>query len=129
MVVPADRPPNHPRVLVVDDDPAMCSLLDKALSARGYTVATVPHGAAALDLVRHFHPAVVLLDLGMPVMDGRSFAELYSAAARPAASIIVMSGNADIAQQAAQIGAVDALRKPFGLDRLFAALANCLAAA
>lgn len=62
----------RPRVLVIDDDDDVCEILREALTEDGYAVATVPHGAAALELIHHHQPAVILLDLRMPIMDGWS---------------------------------------------------------
>lgn len=58
------------RVLVVDDEPQIGRLLRTTLGARGYEVAVAVDGPAALDLVRNWRPDLVLLDLGLPGMDG-----------------------------------------------------------
>ena len=108
----------RPRVLVIDDDDALCEVLRDHLSTEGYAVATVPQGAAALDLVRDHRPAVILLDLRMPIMDGWSFAEQYRRVAPAPAAIIVMSGVRDLATVAQRLGAVDHLQKPFDLATL-----------
>jgi len=63
------------RVLVVEDQPDLRSLLSELLEAEGYSVRAAEHGAAALALIEQEAPDVVLLDLMMPVMDGRGFLE------------------------------------------------------
>ena len=108
----------RPRVLVIDDDDALCDALRDHLSTQGYAVATVSQGAAALDLVREHRPAVILLDLRMPIMDGWSFAEQYRRVSQAPAEIIVMSGVRDVAVVAQRLEAVDHLQKPFDLATL-----------
>jgi two-component system OmpR family response regulator len=63
------------RVLVVDDDASIRDLVDMALSDDGYEVISAAHGAAALVLVGRAKPDVILLDMRMPVMNGRTFAQ------------------------------------------------------
>jgi len=60
-------------VLVVDDDADSRALLELALSFEGYAVVSAPDGRAALKSAKRHHPAVILLDLAMPVMDGFGF--------------------------------------------------------
>lgn len=117
---------SRPRVLVIDDDDAVCEVLREALTEDGYAVATVPHGAAALDLIRHHQPEVILLDLRMPIMDGWSFAEQYKRMAKPPASLIVLTALKDGEESAKRIGAAALIRKPFELDEVEAAIARCI---
>ena len=67
--------PGSPRVLVVEDDPAARELLARALAADGWQVAEAPNGRFALDLLADGLPAVILLDLIMPELDGFEFLE------------------------------------------------------
>ncbi len=60
-----------PLILVIDDEPAMCSILKRTLTDGGYKVITASNGRAALKLVKEKKPDVILLDLVMPEMDGR----------------------------------------------------------
>jgi CheY-like chemotaxis protein len=113
-------------VLVIDDDDAVCEVLREALSEDGYAVATVPHGAAALELVKHHQPAVILLDLRMPIMDGWSFAEQYRRAAKPAASLILLSALKEIEESAGRLGAAAFIRKPFELDEVVQVIERCI---
>jgi CheY-like chemotaxis protein len=123
-----DGPLTRPRVLVIDDDDAVCEVLREALGDAGFAVATVPHGAAALELVKHHQPAVILLDLRMPIMDGWSFVDQYRRQARPPASVILLSALKDIEESARQIGAAGFIRKPFELEEVFAQIESCIAA-
>jgi CheY-like chemotaxis protein len=117
----------RPRVLVVDDDDAICELLRQVLTDQGYAVATVPHGAAALELVKHHKPAVMLVDLRMPIMDGWAFVEQYRRMADPPAAIVLLSAVKDLEATAKRLGAEAFVRKPFQLEELTAAVQRCLA--
>lgn len=67
--------PRSAQVLVVDDEPSIRDMLTEILRDEACTVATAPHGAAALDYLHHTPtlPKVILLDVLMPVMDGIAF--------------------------------------------------------
>jgi len=119
---------SRPRVLIIDDDEAVCEVLRDVLTDEGYAVATVPHGAAALELVKHHHPAVIILDLRMPIMDGWSFAEQYRRQAKPAASLILVSAMKDIEESARRIGAATFIQKPFELTDVVSKIERCIAA-
>lgn len=123
------RGPNgisRPRILVIDDDDGVCEVLREALTDEGYAVATVPHGAAALELVRHHQPAVIVLDLRMPIMDGWSFADQYRRVAKPPASLILLSAMRDIEESAKRLGAAGFIRKPFELDDVYSVIERCI---
>ena len=105
------------RVLIIDDDDALCDAIREVLRER-YAVASARHGAAALELVKVHEPALILLDLRMPIMDGWSFVQQYRRVAAVPARVVVMSGASDLAQAARQLGADGYLRKPFDLRAL-----------
>lgn len=121
--------PSHTRrrVLVIDDDDDICELLRAALSDEGFAVATVPHGAAALELVRHHQPAVILCDLRMPIMDGWSFIEQYRRVAKPPASIVLLSALREVEESAQRVGADAFIKKPFDLDQVVGVIERCIA--
>ncbi|MGH2377465.1 MAG: response regulator [Candidatus Limnocylindria bacterium] len=119
---------HRPRVLVVDDDDAICELVRQALSDQGYAVATVPHGAAALEMVKHHQPAVLLVDLRMPIMDGWAFVEQYRRVAGPPASIVLLSAVKDLEETARRLGCEGFVQKPFDLDEVTAAVQRCIPA-
>lgn len=120
-------PGSRTRVLVIDDDDAVCELLRQSLADQGFAVATVPHGAAALELVKHHQPAVILVDLRMPIMDGWAFVEQYRRLAQPQASILLLTAARDIEENALRLRADGFIRKPFGLDEVTAAIERCMA--
>jgi CheY-like chemotaxis protein len=85
---------------------------------------SAPHGAAALDLVKVHEPALILLDLRMPIMDGWSFVEQYRRSAVVPAAIVVMSAAPDVRNITGQLGADGHLQKPFDLEALNALIAR-----
>lgn len=106
------------RVLIVDDAAGIRALLRAALSGEGYTIEIAPHGAAGLEIAARSRPCVILLDLRMPVMDGREFVRVYRQTPPPHARIVVMTAEATGHHLAAAL-AVDAhITKPFDLGRL-----------
>jgi DNA-binding response OmpR family regulator len=106
-------------VLVVDDDDHVRALLGMALRHAGYDVLTAPDGRAALALVGHCPPGLILLDLDMAPMDGATFARAYRRRAAAPVPIVVVSGADDGAERAAQLGAATFLPKPLHLEPLF----------
>ncbi len=110
------------RVLVVDDEPQILRALRINLSARGYQVLTAPDGAGALRAAADGKPDVVVLDLGLPDLDGTEvIAGLRGWSTVP---IIVLSARTDSGDkvQALDAGADDYVTKPFGMDELLARL-------
>lgn len=110
------------KVLVVDDEPQIVRALRINLSARGYEVLTAPDGTTALRLAADGKPDVVVLDLGLPDMDGTDvIAGLRGWTSLP---IIVLSARTDSTDKvdALDAGADDYVTKPFGMDELLARL-------
>ncbi|GIE31626.1 putative transcriptional regulatory protein KdpE [Actinoplanes italicus] len=108
------------RVLVVDDDPQIVRALRINLKARGYDVDVAGDGAAALRAAADHHPDLVVLDLGLPDMEG---AEVISGLRGwTSVPIIVLSGRAGSSDKvdALDAGADDYVTKPFGVDELLA---------
>jgi len=110
------------RVLVVDDEPQILRGLKTNLVARGYGVDTAPDGETALDLATKHRPDVVILDLGLPGIDGIEVIRgLRSWSAMP---IIVLSAREQEPDKIAALdaGADDFVTKPFGMGELLARL-------
>ncbi|MDP8921351.1 MAG: response regulator [Chloroflexota bacterium] len=93
-----------------------------ALADEGYEVRRARNGREGLDLLQGWQPRLILLDLMMPVMDGRAFrAEQRQLGGEAAAvPVIVLSGAHEARARAAELGAVEALTKPFNLDQMVA---------
>jgi two-component system KDP operon response regulator KdpE len=110
------------RVLVVDDEPQLMRALRINLSARRYEVVVAADGASALEAAARHLPDLVVLDLGLPDMDGVDvIAGLRGWTKVP---ILVLSGRADAADKvdALDAGADDYVTKPFSMDELMARL-------
>jgi two-component system KDP operon response regulator KdpE len=109
-----------PRILVVDDEPAILRTLRSNLLARGYQVTTVENGEEALQRAAEQHPDLVILDLMLPGLSGIEVAEALRA--RSGAPILVLSarGEEQTKVRALDLGADDYLTKPFGIDELLA---------
>jgi CheY-like chemotaxis protein len=82
------------RILVVEDDEDIREALSALLELRGYTVAQAADGAAALRVAEATKPDVVVLDIGLPVLDGFAVAERLRSAPGPKPHIIGLSGFA-----------------------------------
>jgi two-component system KDP operon response regulator KdpE len=107
-------------VLVVDDEPQILRALRINLRARRYEVTTAANGAQALDEAAAHPPDLVILDLGLPDMDGVDV--IGGLRGWTAVPIIVLSGRADSNDkvEALDAGADDYVTKPFGMDELLA---------
>jgi len=108
------------RVLVVDDEPQILRALRINLRARHYEVSTAATGAQALEQAAAHPPDLVILDLGLPDMDGVDV--IGGLRGWTAVPIIVLSGRADSHDkvEALDAGADDYVTKPFGMDELLA---------
>ncbi len=108
------------RVLVVDDEPQILRALRINLRARQYEVATAATGTGALEEAARTPPDLVILDLGLPDMDGVDV--IGGLRGWTAVPIIVLSGRADSTDkvEALDAGADDYVTKPFGMDELLA---------
>ncbi len=110
------------RILVVDDEPQIRRALNTNLRARGFDVELASTGEEALDLAARTHPDVVVLDLGLPGIDGIEVIRGLRGWSR--VPIIVLSVRD---READKVGALDAgaddyVTKPFGMDELLARL-------
>jgi two-component system KDP operon response regulator KdpE len=114
------------RVLVVDDDPHLLRALRITLSARGYQVTTAGDGTAALAAAGRTSPELIILDLGLPDLDG--VAVIEGLRGWCIAPIIVLSArHAEPAKvDALDAGADDYVTKPFGMDELLARMRAAL---
>jgi two-component system, OmpR family, response regulator MprA len=119
---------HHPRVLVVDDDDELAEVLRQALRESGYAVATVRHGAAALELIGQIRPDLILLDLTMPIMDGWSFVTQYRRSGKDGGRIVLLTGHPNVREITAALGADAYVGKPFELTELLRTLEQQLGA-
>ncbi|MGH7643029.1 MAG: response regulator transcription factor [Candidatus Dormibacteria bacterium] len=121
-----DRRPGPPRVLVVDDEPAITDFIKIGLSREGFEVETAPDGRAALAAVDRFWPDVVVLDVMMPRMDG--IALTRKLARDPRRGLVILSARDDTHDRilGLDLGADDYLGKPFEFGELLARVRSVL---
>jgi two-component system KDP operon response regulator KdpE len=108
------------RVLVVDDEPQILRALRINLHARQYDVVTAGSGRGALQAATEAHPDLVILDLGLPDMDGVEV--IRSLRSWTQVPIVILSGrmNSGAKVDALDAGADDYVTKPFSVEELFA---------
>ncbi|GAA1233873.1 two-component system KDP operon response regulator KdpE [Microbacterium phyllosphaerae] len=110
------------KLLIADDDPQMVRALRITLAAHGYEVVVAPDGAAAVAAAAQAHPDIIMLDLGMPRLDGIEVIQALRGWTN--VPIIVVSGRTGSADkvEALDAGADDFVTKPFQVDELLARL-------
>ena len=120
---PPPPPPPSASILVVDDEQEICDMLMKAISPLGYRVRTASSGAEALALVEQEKPALIILDMHMPEMNGVGV--LRGLQARKSTSgVILLTGSQDekLMTEALDLGVVDIIGKPVSMERLTVAI-------
>ncbi|MFB7183611.1 response regulator [Streptomyces sp. NPDC056257] len=110
------------RVLVVEDEPQIVRALVINLKARKYEVDAAADGASALELAAARHPDVVVLDLGLPDMDGIEVIKGLRGWTRVPILVLSARHTSDEKVEALDAGADDYVTKPFGMDELLARL-------
>ena len=107
-----------PHILVVEDDPHVRSALLRALDERGYAATSAPNGLAGLDAAVRDRPDLLVVDLGLPDVDGQELLRMLRAVS--AIPVIVATAREDESEivRALDAGADDYLVKPFGADQL-----------
>ncbi len=113
----ADKPV---QVMVVDDEPSIQRFLGTSLTAHGYQVTGASSGREALDVLATETPDLIILDLGLPDMNGLDLVKLFRE--RCEAPIIILSVREHEADKVTALdeGADDYVTKPFGLSELLA---------
>ncbi|MEP7131196.1 MAG: response regulator transcription factor [Sphingomicrobium sp.] len=113
-------PASPPKVLVVDDEPQIRTLLKATLNRAGYAVVEAANGREALNAKSIDKPDLVLLDLGLPDRDGLELVTLLRQ--EPRAALIVISAREQTDQKVAalDLGADDYVTKPFDTEELLA---------
>lgn len=107
-------------VLVVDDDPAMRRTLSINLRARDYEVETAGDGRSALQVVDERMPDVVLLDLGLPDLDGVAVLRQLRSFTQVPVIVVSARTESDDKVEALDLGADDFITKPFSIEELLA---------
>ena len=131
---PGNRDPDHamtketrPSVLMIDDDPTMVEVYQAFLRNEPYDVLQAENGRDGLQAIEKHAPDVILLDLGLPDIDGMEILErLSERRGSPEAVVVTANGSVNVAVEAMRSGAADFIIKPFGADRLLYTLRNVL---
>ena len=111
---------NAGTVLVVDDEPGIVRALTAALTARGHPVLTAATGAEAIEAVRSHRPHVVILDLGLPDIDGVEVCRVLRTWTAVPVIVLTAEGAEDRKVEALDEGADDYVTKPFSTPELLA---------
>jgi len=105
-------------ILVVEDDDAIREAVRRGLTERGHAVATAPSGLAGLEQVISGHPQAVLLDLGLPDVNGLTLIGMIRAASDVPIIVITAQDDDPTMIKALDAGADDYVVKPFGTDQV-----------
>ena len=108
------------RILIVDDEPNIIGTVSSLLRRRGYDVLTAMSGRAALDVVERDHPDVVILDLGLPDMQGQDVCRQMRLVSAGPILVLSARGAEGDKVSALDAGADDYVTKPFGAEELLA---------
>jgi DNA-binding response OmpR family regulator len=105
-------------VLVIDDEEPIQQFISRALTSEGYEVAGAPDGAQAFTMINQRTPDLILLDMWLPVMDGKEFLKQYRATIQKRIPIVVMTAD-HVSYPDSEAALVSGLLiKPFGFDDL-----------
>jgi two-component system, OmpR family, KDP operon response regulator KdpE len=114
------------RILVIDDEPQLLRALGTNLTARGYAVDLAPTGEAALTLAARKHPDLVILDLGLPGIDGVEVIRGLRGWTEVPVIVLSVRETERAKVDALDAGADDYVTKPFGMDELLARMRAAL---
>ncbi|MGD0354944.1 MAG: response regulator [Dehalococcoidia bacterium] len=113
---------NGPRVLVVDDEQAIRRFLHVALTSQGYEVFEASSGLEALSTAANYRPDIIIIDLGLPDIDGIDVTKLFRQVSKIPIIVLSVRGSENDKIAALDAGADDYLTKPFGVGELLARL-------
>lgn len=114
---------HSPTILIVDDDPQIRKMLVEVLTLEGYPTETATNGQEALDMLSASAPRIILLDLLMPVLDGRGVMQQLGSdpASRAAHKVILVSAFGNL-EQARDLAVDGTLPKPFTVVQLLSVM-------
>ena len=113
-------------ILVVDDDLNLCQTIQVVLEEEGFVVETALDGMEALERAEHIKPAMVMLDMGLPLLDGEAVARELQVRYGKTVPVVLMTADGHVKEKGQRIGAVVALGKPFEIDDLVTAVYKAL---
>src|ERR1700733_39431 len=110
------------KILIVEDDRLIRRLLRASLSPRGFVITEAETGAAALDLLKNDSPDLIVLDLGLPDMNGLGLLRHIRSTSNVPIVVLSYTGAVTTKVEALEGGASDYVTKPFNVDELAARL-------
>ena len=107
------------KILIIDDEPEICKMVTEFLFDAGYSASYALNGPDGLAMIKRDSPSLVLLDIGMPGMDGIEVMRLIHEQF-PAMPVVILTGNrdAETVKKMAALGAAEYLTKPIHLETL-----------
>ncbi len=108
------------KILVVDDNPDICTMLKEYLTGEGFDVSTAPNGQKALHIAREEKPDCIVLDMMMPEMGGQEFIRIYTAESDTPILVLTAKVGETDKVLGLELGADDYVTKPFSLRELTA---------
>ena len=115
------------RILLVDDEPSILSILSTLLDAEGHDIASATHGAKAQDLILSEDFDLMISDIRMSPVSGMDLLR-FAHEERPDLAVIMLTayGQVETAVEALELGAFDYIKKPFKADHLLATVEKAL---
>lgn len=122
----SDIPSSEQVVLIVEDDTDLRQTIQWTLEDEGLLVETAADGQEALKRAAQRKPTLVVLDMGLPIIDGNGVAAGLRASYGSSVSILTMTADGRAEEKAKRIGAIGYISKPFDLDALISAVKRAL---
>jgi len=116
------------KILVIDDEPDICALIKEILEDEGFQITVAENGAQARAALTESTPALILLDIWMPDIDGITLLKEWTESEEFHTPVIVMSGHGTVetAVEATRLGAYDFLEKPLSMAKLVLTVKNAI---
>lgn len=111
-------------ILIVDDDRGISDFIEMALEDEGYACVHAADGEEAIRRVSQDNPCLVLLDITMPLMDGRAFYQWLRSNGHRQIPVVLMTAGGNASHLYRDLGANDFLAKPFELEHLLACVSR-----
>lgn len=115
-------------ILVVDDDDNLCQTIQLVLEEEGFSVETALDGREALEQAERLRPAMVVLDMGLPLLNGEGVARELRALYGMAVPVMLMTADGQVKEKAHRIKAVIGIGKPFEIETFLTAVRQTLSA-
>ncbi len=121
----AEIPPKR-TVLIIEDDPAIGTMMSTLLGVEGYIPVLVSDGLEGLQTARSMHPALITLDLSLPTMDGSQILDQLDDGTDRRTPVIIVSAYTDRLSRAHRDRVSAILTKPFEIDTLLSCISTAL---